>query len=257
MDKYTSTKLEKVGHIRKSVQGSGQDDRVNWWPSRRRCWKWTEEGVPLTALSRLPSFGCSLESLSGPIALRRKHADNKNGKPLLYLVFEYLDTDLIRASSTNCAKGGPLPIATCFFRDLKPQNLLVDKDKGILKIADLGLGRAFTVPLKSYTHEVIVTLQCELERLRSTHYSMRCRSEMVRDKPYFPGDSEMQQLLHIFRLLGTPSEDQWPGVSSLRDWHEYPQWKPQNLARAVPNLEPEGVDLLSVISGALSCKLHF
>ncbi|KAK1404779.1 hypothetical protein POM88_004384 [Heracleum sosnowskyi] len=39
------------------------------------------------------------------------------------------------------------------FRDLKPHNLLVDKDKGILKIADLGLGRAFTVPLKSYTHE--------------------------------------------------------------------------------------------------------
>lgn len=40
-------------------------------------------------------------------------------------------------------------------RDLKPQNLLVDKEKGILKIADLGLGRAFTIPLKSYTHEVI------------------------------------------------------------------------------------------------------
>lgn len=41
-------------------------------------------------------------------------------------------------------------------RDLKPQNLLVDKEKGILKIADLGLGRAFTIPLKSYTHEVLV-----------------------------------------------------------------------------------------------------
>lgn len=40
------------------------------------------------------------------------------------------------------------------YRDLKPQNLLVDKDKRLLKIADLGLGRAFTVPLKSYTHEV-------------------------------------------------------------------------------------------------------
>lgn len=40
-------------------------------------------------------------------------------------------------------------------RDLKPQNLLVDKEKGILKIADLGLGRAFTIPLKSYTHEVL------------------------------------------------------------------------------------------------------
>lgn len=38
--------------------------------------------------------------------------------------------------------------------DLKPQNLLVDKAKDLLKIADLGLGRAFTVPVKSYTHEV-------------------------------------------------------------------------------------------------------
>jgi cyclin-dependent kinase len=41
-------------------------------------------------------------------------------------------------------------------RDLKPQNLLIDKEKGLLKIADLGLGRAFTVPMKSYTHEVCV-----------------------------------------------------------------------------------------------------
>jgi len=41
---------------------------------------------------------------------------------------------------------------------LKPQNLLVDKEKGILKIADLGLGRAFTVPMKSYTHEVLAVV---------------------------------------------------------------------------------------------------
>lgn len=48
----------------------------------------------------------------------------------------------------------PFDLVIMFNRDLKPQNLLVDKEKGILKIADLGLGRAFTVPLKSYTHEV-------------------------------------------------------------------------------------------------------
>lgn len=50
----------------------------------------------------------------------------------------------------------------------------------------------------------------------------------------------------IQRLLGTPTEEVWPGVSSLRDWHEYPKWKAQNLARVVPSLNPEGVDLLSV-----------
>ncbi|KAI3707143.1 hypothetical protein L6452_25399 [Arctium lappa] len=48
-------------------------------------------------------------------------------------------------------------------RDLKPQNLLVDKEKGILKIANLGLGRAFRVPLKSYTHEVPIAF---LERVK-------------------------------------------------------------------------------------------
>lgn len=47
------------------------------------------------------------------------------------------------------------------------------------------------------------------------------------------------------RLLGTPSEDVWPGVSKLRDWHEFPQWKAQDLASLVPELNEQGIDLLS------------
>ncbi|XLR47436.1 hypothetical protein S83_032096, partial [Arachis hypogaea] len=47
------------------------------------------------------------------------------------------------------------------------------------------------------------------------------------------------------RILGTPTEEQWPGVTLLRDWHTYPKWEPQNLARTVPTLGPDGVDLLT------------
>ena len=43
-------------------------------------------------------------------------------------------------------------------RDLKPQNLLVDEQGTCLKIADLGLGRAFSIPIKTYTHEVCLPL---------------------------------------------------------------------------------------------------
>lgn len=40
-------------------------------------------------------------------------------------------------------------------RDLKPQNILIDRASNTVKVADFGLARSFTPPLRPYTHEVI------------------------------------------------------------------------------------------------------
>ncbi|KAL5670237.1 hypothetical protein ACJX0J_022458, partial [Zea mays] len=71
-------------------------------------------------------------------------------------------------------------------------------------------------------------------------------AEMVNQKPLFPGDSEIDELFKIFRVLGTPNEQSWPGVSCLPDFKTaFPRWQSQDLATIVPNLEPAGLDLLS------------
>lgn len=39
--------------------------------------------------------------------------------------------------------------------------------------------------------------------------------ELILRKPLFPGQGESDQLIKIFKILGAPTEDRWPGVSAL------------------------------------------
>ena len=148
-------------------------------------------------------------------------------------------------------------------RDLKPQNLLIDRE-GSLKLADFGLARAIGIPVRTYTHE-IVTLWYRAPEvlLGSKHYSTAVDiwsvgcifAEMASQTPLFPGDSEIDELFRVFRLLGTPREETWPGVTSLPDYKpDFPNWPPSSLAKAVPQLDPNGLDLLQVIQ--LKVYLH-
>mmetsp|Transcript_19866 Transcript_19866/g.27545 ORF Transcript_19866/g.27545 Transcript_19866/m.27545 type:complete len:310 (-) Transcript_19866:271-1200(-) len=231
-----------------------------------------EEGVSSTTLREVSLLHMLNES-NFIVKLLSVEQVMENDRSMLYLVFEYLEADLKKyMDMTGKGPANALPketvkhlmyqlisgVAHChqhgiLHRDLKPQNVLVDHDTLTLKIADLGLGRAFTLPMKSYTHEVVTLWYRAPEvLLGGTHYStpvdvwaIGCIfAELAHKRPLFPGDSELQQLLHIFKILGTPNEEVWPGLSELKDWHEFPQWWPQDIALAVPELDPNGIDLL-------------
>ncbi|KAL5222417.1 hypothetical protein ABZP36_027130 [Zizania latifolia] len=231
-----------------------------------------DEGVPPTALREVSLLRMLSQDPHVVRLLDLKQGQNKEGQTILYLVFEYMDTDLrkfIRGHLQNHQKiAAPTVkilmyqlckgVAFChgrgvLHRDLKPHNLLMDRKTMALKIADLGLSRAFTVPLKKYTHEILTLWYRAPEiLLGATHYStpvdmwsVGCIfAELVTNRPLFAGDSEVQQLLHIFKLLGTPNEQVWPGVSKLPNWHEYPQWNPSKVADVVRGLDTDGLDLL-------------
>nr|CAB3483461.1 unnamed protein product [Digitaria exilis] len=231
-----------------------------------------DEGVPPTALREVSLLRMLSQDPHVVRLLDLKQGVNKEGQTILYLVFEYMDTDLkkfIRSHRSSREKIPALTVKILMYqlckgvafvhgrgvlhRDLKPHNLLMDRKTMALKIADLGLSRAIIVPLKKYTHEILTLWYRAPEvLLGATHYStpvdmwsVGCIfAELVTNNPLFPGDSELQQILHIFKLLGTPNEQVWPGVGKLPNWHEYPQWKPTKLCTLVPGLDDIGYDLL-------------
>lgn len=195
------------------------------------------------------------------------HTENK-----LMLVFEYMDKDLKRYMDTK-GDHGQLDYATIksfmwqllrgiafchenrvLHRDLKPQNLLINK-KGQLKLADFGLARAFGIPVNTFSNEVVtlwyrapdVLLGSRTYNTSIDIWSAGCiMAEMYTGRPLFPGTTNEDQLQKIFRLMGTPSERTWPGIS------QYPEYKPnfhvyatQDLRLVLPQIDSLGLDLLS------------
>jgi len=264
-------KLEKIGEGTYGVVFKGRNKKTNEIVAMKKIrLESEEEGVPSTAIREISL----LKELQHPNIVSLQDVIMQESR--LYLIFEFLTMDLKKYLDTAIAPdemmSGQLLKSYCYqliqailfchqrrvlHRDLKPQNLLIDKS-GAIKVADFGLARAFGVPVRVYTHEVVTLWYRAPEILLGASkyscpvdiWSIGCIfAEMANKRPLFQGDSEIDQLFRIFRILKTPTEELWPGVSSLPDYKDtFPAWNSYNLPQQLKKeakMDENGKDLLA------------
>lgn len=225
----------------------------------------SEEGTPSTAIREISLMKElkheNIVSLHDVI-----HTENK-----LMLVFDHMDMDLKKYMDTKGDRGALQPMVIKSFmyqllkgiefchrnkvlhRDLKPQNLLTNS-KGQLKLGDFGLARAFGIPVNTFSNEVVtlwyrapdVLLGSRTYNTSIDIWSAGCiMAEMYTGRPLFPGTTNEDQITRIFRIMGTPTERTWPGITQLADYKPtFQMYATQDLRQILPMIDPVGIDLL-------------
>jgi len=224
------------------------------------------EGIPSTAIREISLLREIQHENIVPLL------DVVSTETQLQLIFQFMDRDLrefiddkkkckskideltIKSIMCQILRG----IADChskriLHRDIKPQNILLN-DQGEVKIADFGLARAFQIPIRPYTHEVVTLYYRAPEvLLNAVEYSTAVDIwsvgcvfvELYNQVPFFAGDSEIDQIFKIFETFGTPTEEDWHGVTEMKNFKKsYPKFKGKNLHSRIPNMDEQGLDLL-------------
>lgn len=108
-------------------------------------------------------------------------------------------------------------------RDIKPSNLLYCRN-GRLKLCDFGMARKFSDKDQALTADVVTLWYRAPEVLLGRgqysenvdEWSVGCLlGEMLKGHALFQGQGDADQAHVIFKTLGKPSEESWPGYSQL------------------------------------------
>ncbi len=198
---------------------------------------------------------------------------DKKDEVFLNLVLEYVPETVYRASRHYAKLKQTMPmlliklymyqllrslayihsIGICH-RDIKPQNLLLDPSTGILKLCDFGSAKILIAGEPNVSYICSRYYRAPELIFGATNYttnidiwSTGCvMAELMQGQPLFPGESGIDQLVEIIKVLGTPSREQIKTMNPNYMEHKFPQIRPHPFSKVFrPRTPPDAIDLIS------------
>ncbi|TKA28915.1 Protein kinase gsk3 [Salinomyces thailandicus] len=138
-------------------------------------------------------------------------------------------------------------------RDIKPQNLLLDPQSGILKLCDFGSAKILVEGEPNVSYICSRYYRAPELIFGATNYTTKIdvwstgcvMAELMLGQPLFPGESGIDQLVEIIKVLGTPTRDQIRTMNPNYMEHKFPQIKPHPFSKVFRKADPNAIDLIS------------
>ncbi|KAH7302496.1 hypothetical protein KP509_23G075400 [Ceratopteris richardii] len=139
-------------------------------------------------------------------------------------------------------------------RDIKPQNLLVNPHTHQLKLCDFGSAKMLVNGEQNISYICSRYYRAPELIFGAVHYttaidlwSLGCvMAELLLGQPLFPGESNVDQLVEVIKVLGTPTREEIKCMNPSYTDHKFPQIKAHPWHKVFPKrTPPEAVDLIS------------